>query len=446
MTEFGESLSISRSQQVCFSRILQILGILKYHSETSMKFDDIDIITSALRELDEICQKLMMCWKQFCIVPLLYLIEPVFRSLKIMIIFPNVHIVIASSRFLSSLIHYHVKLYSTIVVERMFSSIFDVATLAIMAGSATRAFQLYASGMNQDNQFLAMASRLGLLSDLLEEGAKSQYLGCDFVFALFDLYVFMLSKLNIEDDLHKDLISKCSAAFPTILKLRSKADIVASSLERGSEESITGIVTVSISSNLRLESWAALGSEIFPCLMGTFSECSHAMVSETLLHSSEHSSNEIDFLGKIAQRGHFVGISKLFVRTTSAIHCVRVIIDALNRWKSHFATGDAYFQIEKLKSTWFGQKSILLFLLVYCFDLSEIIRNQAVSTLKVIGAFFPSLFTKFTSRQLLFDVLSATKALSTCPRFVCDINWLQGLCSNIDHCVLLHGLQTPPVL
>ena len=453
MADPGEySLMNFQTQQGFFPRISQLICILKYRSETGISNDGVETVTTALHELNAICQKLMQGWNEFCIVPLLYLIEPVFRSLKILIIFPNVHVVIASSQFLSSLMRHRVKLYSTIAVERIFSSIFDVSTVSIMFGTLRRTLQLNASGINQDNQFVAVTSVVGLLSDLLKSGASNQYIGSDFVFVTFDLFLFLLSTLNAEDDRHKDLISKCYSAFPMVLKLRSKADIVVSSFKKRKkclgEDFTSDILASKMSRNLRLESWAALGSEIYPCLLGTFLEFSNEIVllcDKIPSSSREHQKYVNHVLFAVAQRRQFVCASKLFVRTSSAVDCVRVVIDALNRWRSHLATGDARSEVEKLQSTWFGTgSSFIVCLLVYCFDSNVVIRNQAVSTLKAIGVFCPSYFSKQESVQLISNALSIIAELCTCPRLITDINWLQELCTSIGG-GLPHGLCIPPV-
>ena len=90
--------------------------------------------------------------------------------------------------------------------------------------------------------------------------------------------------------------------------------------------------------------------------------------------------------------------------------------------------GSAQSRVEGLKAAWFDSKSsFVIFLLLYCFDLNDVIRNQALSTLKEIGAFCPSSFSQSENAKLIFDALSTILELYECPRLISDINWLRAL-------------------
>ena len=422
-TQRACSCRSSRTQQECVTKISHLLNTLKYISQNFVANLDGEIIITALHELEDICQQLLQVWNSFCIVPLLYLVEPVFRSLRVMVFLPSTSIMISCSHFLSAFMNFRVQLHSSMAAERIFSSMFDCSTMNLLILNVRKTFEPNAT---DESQLIAVSSIVCLLCDLLENGASDLYMSSGFIVLLFELYVTILSKLNFQDHRHLDLKMKCSSSFPTVLKLRSKADIVVSSFQLApncSEEFVRDFR----SRNVRIQAWAALGLEIYPLLLETFSEC---LICETdrLNNLNEHVNPASHLLSKVCYRQQLFYSSKLFERSSSAIRCVRLVVDAMNRWRHHLAMGSAQSRVERLKAAWFdSESSFVIFLLLYCFDLNDVIRNQAISTLKEIGAFCPSSFSQSENSKLIFDALSTILELCECPRLISDINWLRAL-------------------
>jgi hypothetical protein len=415
-----------RRQQECVSQISHILSILKNISQNLISNLEVGTVQSSLHELEDVCRELILNWNGFCIIPLLYLIEPVFRSLRVLITLPHSCITISCSQFLSSFINYRFKLCSSIAAERIFSSIFDCSTLNIMIYNAREAFEPNCTATDQ-SQVMAISSTVCLLSDLLENGASDLYMSSSFIKLLFDLYFTILSKFNCEDDKHLAFALKCSSVFPLVLKLRSKADIVLSSCRMTTKIS-EDFVRDSRSRNLRIHAWAALGSEISPLLIGIFAEC--LLCKKDFLNDPNHQIDSAsDLLSIVCSRPQFICASKRLERSSLAFQCVRLVIDALNRWRHQLASGCARSQVERLIKGWFDSdsSSFIIFLLLYCFDSSVVIRNQAISTLKEIGVFCPSLFSRPEDSQLIFDSLSTISDFCKCSKVIADANWLRAL-------------------
>jgi hypothetical protein len=414
-----------RRQQDCVSKISHILSILKNISQNLISNLEVGTVQSSLHELEDVCRELILNWNGFCIIPLLYLIEPVFRSLRVLITLPHSCITISCSQFLSSFINYRFKLCSSIAAERIFSSIFDCSTLNILIYNAREAFEPNCIAKDQ-SQLMAISSTVCLLSDLLENGASDLHMSSSFIILLFDLYSTILSKFNCEDCNHLAFALKCSSVFPLVLSLRSKADIVLASCQLTTKIS-EDFVRDSRSRNLRLHAWAALGLEISPLLLGMFAEC--LLSKKDFLNDPNHQIDTAsDLLYIVCRRPQFICASKRLERSSSAFQCIRLVIDALNRWRHQLASGCARSQIERLKKDWFdSHSSFIIFILLYCFDSSVVIRNQAISTLKEIGVFCPSLFSRPQDSQLIFDALSTISDFCNCSKVITDINWLRAL-------------------
>jgi hypothetical protein len=152
-----------------------------------------------------------------------------------------------------------------------------------------------------------------------------------------------------------------------------------------------------------------------------------------------------DLLPQLCQNRQLVCISKLSKRSEIAIQCVKLVIDALNRWSSHLASGNARHEVQKLKVKWFGsESSIIIILLLYCFDMNELIRAEAMSTLKAIGSFCSDLFLQDDTRNLVQDALSILKDLCNSPRLVADISWLQArYCGNFSRLLFRDPICQP---
>jgi hypothetical protein len=413
------------------ARISLIFDRLNSISRASVSNQEIGEIERACQELEDICVELMQIWNHFCIVPLIYLIEPVFGSFKILMALPDTRIIISCSQFLSSFMHHDVKLYSTIASERIFASIFDFSFLKMLTQNVQKVIKLVAEGFSQDSQLRAINAMVYLLSDLLENGASDLNMGSDFVIALFELYVLLMLNFNVEDPLHSCLIMKSSLAFPTVFKLRSKADIVAISKMKGncSEDSIRGVQ----SREFRIQAWAALGSETFVLLHGIFSEC-FCCPNVFSTKSVQNVQTATQVLTELCRKRQFVCLSKVLERSNAAIQCIRLVMNALNRWRYQLVTGLARSKIDELKSSWFrSESSFLVFLLMYGFDTCETIRNQAMSTLIVIAKFSSSLFTQSENALLISDAVSIITVFCKCPRLLSDMQWLQRLCTNDFH-------------
>ncbi len=419
----------SQHQQECIAKISHLSATLKHISQNYIGTHEVEIITNALQELEDVCHQLLLVWNNFCIIPLLYLIEPVFRALRVMIVLPIPSVAISCSHFLSFMINIRVKVYSSITAERVFSSIFDCSTVNLLIINFRTAFE-----QNVQSQLIAVSSTVGLLSDLLRVGAAELYMSSSLISLLFDLYMTVLHKFNFEDDHLAVFGLKCSSAFPTVLKLRSKADIVLSRFQLTaifSEEHVNDLQF----RHVRIQAWAALGIEISPFLRKTFSEC---WVSDSDQSNIKLCSTASDVLLRVCRNPQLVCSSKLFERTSSAIRCVRLVIDALNRWRHHLVTGSALSEVNRLKAIWFvSESSFVILLLLYCFDFNDVIRNEAISTLKEVGKFYAPLFSEHENAQLMFDALSAILKFCRCTRVISDINWLRDLCSCDKDCRVL---------
>jgi hypothetical protein len=250
------------TQEECCARIALILNQLKNQAERFTSHHDIKFMLKNVQELEDACREVMLIWNDFCIVPLLYLIEPIFRILRFFIFIPCSCIASACSRFLSWLVNFDVKLHSKIAVHRIFSSIFDLSNLNVMKNSVESVFQLSAAGINQDAQFVEMTAVLELLSDLLDNGASDLFMGSSFVFCLFDMFSMLMLNLQTEDHRHRRLISKCSTSFLIAVKLKSKADIVLSGLETGSDVAEECIHDIR-SRNIRIENGLRWDQKLF---------------------------------------------------------------------------------------------------------------------------------------------------------------------------------------
>jgi hypothetical protein len=421
----------SQLQKDSFARIYHILDCLNGISRRPVSFLDVPVVERACQELQDTCNQLMSSWNNFCIVPLIYLIEPVFRSFRVLIAIPNTRITVSCSQFLASCMSRHVKLSSTIAAERIFSSIFDFSYLKILADNMQKMFKRNAADFTHGMSFAALNSIVCLLSDVLENGASGLNMGSDLILSLFELYNVMMSNLNVEDPGHSCLIMKCSSIFPTAFKLRSKADIVVLSFKKRPdccEESIRG----SQSRDVRIQVWAALGSETFPLLHSIFTEC--FFCQKSILNHSQQTETATLLLAEICRKRQILCVSKLCERSNAAIQCVRLVIEALNRWRFQLVTGCALSKIDELKSFWFAsESSFIIFLLIYCFDTCELIRNQAMSTLNVIATFCPSLFSQTENMLLISEALSTIIEFCKCPRLLSDLHRLRVLCSQNYH-------------
>jgi hypothetical protein len=423
MSNHKANLCSSQSQQDYIAKISHLSTILKNISQNFIGNLEVEIIKNALQELEDACQELLLVWNSFCIIPILYLIEPVFRYLRIMIVLPISSVTVSCASFLNCFANIRVKLHSSITAERIFSSIFDCSTLNMLILNFRTAIEPNATKVVQ-SQLIGVSATVCLLSDLLQNGAADLHMSTGLIALLFDLYYIILLNLDFEDESHSVLCLKCSSTFPIVLKLRSKSDIVLSCFQ-STKSCSEGFIRDFRSRNFRIHAWAALGLEISPFLHRTFSECLKCKTdpaNDKLIDTASY------LLSKICRRPQLVCSSKLLGRSCSAIQCVRLVIDALNRWRHHLATSGVRHEVEKFKNVWFAsQSSFVLPLLLYCFDSIEIIRNQAISTLREIGTFYPSLFAQPDNAQLIFDALSAILELSNCPRIISDVNWIRDL-------------------